>query len=456
MRKLIEFQILDSNAVFYGLNLFELMTNAGKIIADYIRNNYSKSERIVFICGSGNNGGDGYVAAKILCEEGFEVIVLPAAPPKTDIARKAFEQFGNDTVNISNLNDYVSSTGLVIDCLLGSGIRGVPRSPYDKYIQQINKFENILSIDIPSGFGTDISVIPNHTLTFHDEKMGMNKKNCGEILVKDIGFPKDIDELTGPGELLLFPEFERNKHKGQNGKVAVIGGGQYSGAPALSALGAYRSGVDLVHVFVPESSYEQVSTFAPELIVHKLFGDTISTENIDSLFEDEFDSIVIGPGMGKDEASLEAVQLIIEKCDNLVIDADAISIHDFHDKNIILTPHKGELVRLGVQAQRNDLKLFAKMNNLTLLFKGEIDLITDGHFFKKNMTGHPRMAVGGSGDVLAGVCGAFMAKGLTSFESARLAAYSLGKAGEKCHDEIGAGFLPTDLALSLSKILLNN
>ena len=99
---------------------------------------------------------------------------------------------------------------------------------------------------------------------------------------------------------------------------------------------------------------------------------------------------------------------------------------------------------------------YANMNNLTLLFKGEIDLITDGRFFKKNMTGHPRMAVGGSGDVLAGVCGAFMAKGLTPFESARLAAYSLGKAGEKCNEEIGPGFLPTDLALSLSKILLKN
>jgi NAD(P)H-hydrate epimerase len=265
-----------------------------------------------------------------------------------------------------------------------------------------------------------------------------------------------MDELTGPGELLLFPKFEGNRHKGQNGKVAVIGGGLYSGAPALSALGAYRSGVDLVHVFVPETSYKQVSTFAPELIVHKLLGDIITKENIKSFFEEEFDSIIIGPGMGKDKVSLKAVQLILEKCTNVVIDADAISNYDFHDKNIIITPHKGELTRLGLQDKREDLMSFANDNNVTILFKGEIDLITDGHFFKKNKTGHPRMAVGGSGDVLAGVCGAFMAKGLTPFESARLAAYSLGKAGEKCHEEIGAGFLPTDLALALSKILLDN
>jgi len=456
MRKLVEFQILDSNAVYYGKNLFDIMTNAGKVIADYIRNNYSKSEKIVFVCGSGNNGGDGYVASKFLSEEGFDIIILPALSPKTILAKKAFEQFKKDTENISNLNNYIYSAKLVVDCLLGSGIQGVPRPPFDKYIKQMNKFENILSIDVPSGFGTEITVLPNITLTFHDKKLGMDKNNCGKILIKDIGFTKDMDELTGPGELLLFPKFEGNRHKGQNGKVAVIGGGPYSGAPALSALGAYRSSVDLVHVFVPEVSYEQVSSFAPELIVHKLSGDIISKENIISFFEDEFDSVVIGPGMGKDKVSLEAVQLIIEKCNNVVIDADAIFTYNFHNKNIIITPHKGELARLGIQSKREDLMSFANDNNVTILFKGEIDLITDGDFFKKNKTGHPRMAVGGSGDVLAGVCGAFMAKGLTPYESARLAAYSLGIAGEKCHKEIGAGFLPTDLALSLSKVLLND
>ena len=111
----------------------------------------------------------------------------------------------------------------------------------------------------------------------------MTQANCGEIIVVDVGFSSDIDELTGPGELLLFPKFDSKKHKGQNGKVAVIGGGEYSGAPALAAIGAYRSGVDLVHVFVPEVSYEQVSSFAPELIVHKLEGNIITKSVLDSI-----------------------------------------------------------------------------------------------------------------------------------------------------------------------------
>jgi len=160
--------------------------------------------------------------------------------------------------------------------------------------------------------------------------------------------------------------------------------------------------------------------------------------------------------MGKNIESLKTVQLVIEKCDNIVIDADAISNYDFHNKNIILTPHKGELSRLGIPSQQDNLMEFANENNVTLLLKGEIDVITDGHFFKNNSSGHPRMAVGGSGDVLAGICGAFMAKGLTTFESARLAAYSLGKAGEMCYNDVGSGFLPTDLVLSLSKVLQGN
>ena len=111
------------------------------------------------------------------------------------------------------------------------------------------------------------------------------------------------------------------------------------------------------------------------------------------------------------------------------------------------------LVRLNVENERYSLMEFAKSNNVSLLLKGEKDFITNGNYFKINTTGHPRMAVGGSGDVLAGVCGGLMAKGLTPFESSRLAAYSIGLAGEHCYNNVGPGFLPTDLAVSLSMVL---
>ena len=136
----------------------------------------------------------------------------------------------------------------------------------------------------------------------------MNQDNCGEIIVVDVGFSSEIDELTGPGELLLFPKFDSKKHKGQNGKVAVIVGGKYSGAAALAAIGAYRSGVDLVHVFVPKFHMNKFRLLHLSLIVHKLEGNIITKSVIRFNDTDEFDSIVIGPGMGKSNKSIEAVQ----------------------------------------------------------------------------------------------------------------------------------------------------
>ena len=453
MRKLIEFQILDINAQHYGVNFFELMTNAGTQVAKYISDNTEPTIPLKFICGHGNNGGDGFVAAGILKGEGFDVEVYYVKEPKTLTSKKALDNYNGNIQKIEGIMDIKDNSPLIVDCLLGSGIIGDPHSPYKEIIDEVNQFENIISVDVPSGFGTAISVKPSQTVTFHEKKRGMNQDNCGEIIVVDVGFSSDVDELTGPGELLLFPDFDSKKHKGQNGKVAIIGGGEYSGAPALAAIGAYRSGVDLVHVFVPEVSYNQVSSFAPELIVHNLNGNRINKDVLAIINKDEFDSIVIGPGMGKHKESIETVQAVIDNFENVVIDADAIDIYNFRKNNILLTPHSGELTRLKIGNDRANLMEFAKSNNLSLLLKGKKDFITNGSYFKTNTTGHPRMAVGGTGDLLSGLCGGLMARDLSPFEAGRLAAYALGKAGELCFEEYGVGFLPTDLGLCISKVL---
>ncbi len=455
MRKLIEFQILDTNALYYGIDLSKLMDNAGATIANYIIQNHKNNVRIAVVCGSGNNGGDGYVASSLLIAEGFDLTVFQSSIPTSTIAKNKYAQLEGDVKNISELGAHKNQTDLLVDCLLGSGIQGSPRSPYDKYIEVMNSFENIISVDVPSGIGSECTVIPNVTITFHDYKEGMNEENSGTIVLRDVGFPENVDKRTGPGELLLYPEFEKGKHKGQNGKVAIIGGGPYSGAPALAALGAYRAGIDLVHVFVPDISYDHVSSFIPELIVHSLPGDVFTEEHLDFVLNkiSEFDAVVIGPGIGKQKETLKAVVELARNCDNLVLDADAIFDFDFERKNILLTPHRGELNRLIPDSELDNLLRYASERGVTLLVKGEVDLITDGNFLKTNSSGHPRMTVGGTGDVLSGVCGGLIARGLTPFEAARLGAYSLGKAGETCYEEIGSGFLPTDLALFLSKVL---
>ena len=452
MRDIKEFQILDINAVSKGNSISDLMKNAGKQLAVHIQTNFSQSKLFLFVCGKGNNAGDGYVAASILYEEGFKVKIINIGGEPKSVPNEALKLYRGEIIDVSFLNEVSLESTLLVDCLLGSGIKGEPRSSFRKIIAKINNFKNILSVDIPSGFAKKTSVVPKQTITFHDMKTGMNQGNCGEIFVVDIGIPSEIDESCGPGEFELFPKFNSNKHKGQNGKVAIIGGGEYAGAPSIAGMGAYRSGVDLVHVFVPSNNYNQVSAFAPELLVHKMDGEFITKSIVDILRSHNFDSVVIGPGMGKRQASLEAVNEIIDNFDNLVIDADAISNYKFNNKNILLTPHKGELSRLGVEPNKEQLMQFSINSGVTLLFKGKIDYITDGINFKMNSTGHPRMAVGGTGDLLAGVCGGLMGRGLSAFEAGRLASYVIGLAGEKCFEENGPGFIPSDLALSVSKI----
>ena len=452
MRDIKEFEILDINAVSNGYDIFDLMENAGRELSKHIVSNFSESELFLFVCGKGNNAGDGYIAASILHKEGLNVKIINTASELKSLPEAALKLYQGEIVGKSFLDQVSKESTLLVDCLLGSGIKGEPRDDFLPIINKINNFTNILSVDVPSGFMKKTSVLATQTLTFHDKKIGMSTETCGDIFVADIGITDEVDECCGPGELELFPVFDPDKHKGQNGKVAVIGGGAYAGAPSIAGMGAYRAGVDLVHIFVPESNFDQVSTFAPELMVHKLEGEVVDRKVVKLLESFDFDSIIIGPGMGKDSESLMAVSEIIDNFDNLVVDADAIFKHHFKKKNILLTPHKGELNRLGVKAKKESLMKFSEDYDVTILFKGKIDYITDGLYFKKNITGHPRMAVGGTGDLLAGICGGLMARGLTAFEAGRLSSYVLGIAGKMCYDEIGPGFIPTDLALCVSKV----
>ena len=455
MRRVKEFQILDINAIDNGLDIYHLMNNAGNSLAKHILAKFSDCNSFIFVCGKGNNAGDGYVAASILNDNNLDVIVINLEDKIKPIPQKALELYKGRIESVNFLNTLSDSNTLLIDCLLGSGIKGEPKEPYREVIDKINKFKNILSVDVPSGFMKNNTVVPTQTITFHDTKFGMSKSNSGDIFVVDIGITEFIDQSCGPGELLLFPDFNPNNHKGENGRVAIVGGGVYSGAPSLAGLGAYRTGVDLVHLFVPASSFDQVSTFAPELIVHKLESEYITEDVVEVLGQHNFDSIVIGPGMGKMDESLSATSKIISNFDNLVIDADAINTYNFSRKNILMTPHLGELTRLDINSSEEDLISFSKKHGVTLLLKGKIDLMSDGYILKRNYTGHPRMAVGGTGDILAGICGGLMARGLSPLEAARLGSYTLGLAGQQCYEANGPGFLPSDLGIFISKIFGN-
>ncbi|MFO7991514.1 MAG: NAD(P)H-hydrate dehydratase, partial [Thermoplasmata archaeon] len=352
---------------------------------------------------------------------------------------------------------------IIVDGVLGTGVSGSVREPYRSAIQNINGSGNeVVSIDVPSGLGADIQVEPELTVTFHDTKYGMNEDNCGEIIVKDIGIPNEAELYTGPGELILFPVPHEDSHKGGNGTLLIVGGGPFTGAPALSAFGAYRAGVDLVHLAVPSKVNDVVSSYSPSFIVHEMKGDILKREHVDKIIDISAmcDTVLIGPGLGSDRETLEAVEQLLNSLKKpLVIDADALRAfknNKFGFKHgCVITPHHGELK--NIKEDCSDLSKcadeLAEEMNLTVLLKGKTDYITDGERHKWNDFGNAGMTVGGTGDTLAGVVGSLLAKGMEPFDAARVGAYITCRAGEIAFEERKWGILPTDVSEAVPAVL---
>ena len=227
MRHIKEFQILDINAIDNGLDIYHLMNNAGNSLADHILDQFSDCTSFIFVCGKGNNAGDGYVAASKLHANNIDVIVINVEGEVKPIPQKALEQYKGRIESVNFLNTLSNGNTLLIDCLLGSGIKGEPKESYGEIIDKINNFKNILSVDVPSGFLKNKTVVPTQTITFHDTKSGMSKSNSGDIFVVDIGITEFIDQSCGKGELRLFPDFITKNHKVQNARGPIVGGGVY-------------------------------------------------------------------------------------------------------------------------------------------------------------------------------------------------------------------------------------
>ena len=444
----LDSRVLDINSEMLGIEVDELMANAGEALADVITDLYS-GKRILFVCGTGNNGGDGYVAARLL-----EADVAFFKEPKTVAAMNAFRKIENRPIQFeeSILKDY----DVIVDCVLGTGVSGEVRAPYSDYIRSVNGCgKTIISCDVPSGFGTSLCVRPKVTVTFHDIKEGMDESNCGNIIVADIGIPEEAYTFVGSGDMLRYPTPEDESHKGQNGRLLIIGGGPYTGAPAMAGMAALRVGVDLVHIATPESSFQAVASACPTYIVHKLKGDRLDTDSMEYLIEMSkgMDTVLIGPGLGADEGTRRAIVEFIERCDRpMVVDADGVTSFrgDIPKKNIVFTPHRGEFEKLARGAEPQD---FAEKNQCTVVLKGHTDVITDGRRTRKNNAGTPAMTVGGTGDVLAGTIAGLLAKGMDPFDAGCLGAYICGRAGEKSFDEFSYGMLPTDIIDNIARVL---
>jgi NAD(P)H-hydrate epimerase len=448
-----EMTALDTNCRYFGLLPLQLMENAGAATAR-VAMAKAKGKRIAIVAGRGNNGGDAFVAARHLV--GFDVTVYLLGRSR-DIATKEakrnweiLERLGYDLREIKDASELsLEKCDLIIDAIFGTGVRGAVLGQEALAIDAINTSERpVISVDVPSGLGTNKVVRSDTTVTFHRPKPDMP----GNVIVEDIGIPTAAEFFVGEGDLWLLGRRALESHKGDSGRILVIGGGPYTGAPALSAMAALRAGADIVTVAAPKTAARTISGYSPNLIVQELSADHLCPEDITVLKEQiaRHDVVVMGMGLGKHAETMEALAEIIPLCKKTVIDADALQ-PDLPLKGIV-TPHAGEfrrisgvsLVDLDYRGRVEPLKEYARKKGLVVLLKGKVDLISDGEVVRANTTGNPGMTVGGTGDVLAGITAAFYAR-TSALRAATAAAFVNGRAGDLVYPEKDFGMVATDV-----------
>lgn len=450
MISFLESRILDANSEAMGVSVDELMGNAGEALAEIVLSVAPEDAKILFVCGTGNNGGDGYAAARLI--DGCHVVCT--GEPKSPAARHYASILGKPVGNVDDVD--FSYYDLIVDCILGTGFSGKPREGVERVLESLNGCDALLvSADIPSAFGTEYAIVPDATVTFHDMKEGMDVDNSGTIFIADIGIPDEAWGYVGPGDFLRYPIPETGSHKGRNGRLLIIGGGPYVGAPAMAAMGALRVGADLVTVATPSVSFVPVASMSPAYMVRDLGGKIFNADSFANLPDrGTYDAVLIGPGIGKDPDTFSAVREFIRKCKvPVVVDADGIDALAGSDiKAAVVTPHAREMERLHGKGPKAADE-YAKKTGGVVLLKGPVDYVTDGEKHRKNDTGNAAMTVGGTGDVLAGVVAGLLSKGMSPFDAACLAAYVVGYAGDLAFGSLSYGLTAPDVADAVAMVL---
>ncbi|MGB7789548.1 NAD(P)H-hydrate dehydratase [Methanoregula sp.] len=441
-------RVIDTNAMALGVTELQLMESAGRGLADHVL--ASGPDHVLILCGKGNNGGDGMVAARHLSRHARTDVAYLDAGKRSGAcdhqlaalrhARIPLLPFANRD-DLKALEPLFARADIIVDCLLGTGAGGAVREPLKTCVAMANATKaRIIAADIPTpGMRSDAII------AFHRAKIAGST-------VADIGIPVEAECFTGPGELTLLPPRRKTGHKGVGGHVLIIGGGPYQGAPYLAGLGALRAGADIVRIASPV--FEPI----PDLIYERLDGKAIGPEHTERLIGlvEKADVVVCGNGLGTESHAV--VTAIAPHCKKAVFDADALRLPLPKAKGeTIYTPHAGEFARItGVTLPEDTIgkARVAKQAGLpgTVILKGHIDIITDGKQVRFNRTGDPAMTVGGTGDVLAGIAGALLCQ-LPAFEAACLAAYVNGRAGEAAVACSGGGLLASDLVGRIPQVL---
>ncbi|HUJ32598.1 MAG TPA: NAD(P)H-hydrate dehydratase [Candidatus Acidoferrum sp.] len=500
----------------HGIPSLTLMENAGRSVAEFIAHRFPHLERrrIVVLCGKGNNGGDGFVAARHLREKGANVSAYLFAEPqevKGDAAANLdrWRQLSGEMHVIRAASEWrtskqvIASAGVIVDALLGTGARGEVEGLLAEVIADINAHsaaQTVVAVDIPSGLNADSGevsrscVVADFTVTLTAPKIGMFRGNApsvvGQLLVREIGSPRELIAELGKGKLWWgdanqFADFAVRRrpegHKGDFGHALIVAGSVgKTGAAVLASWAALRAGAGLVTVATPEPALPIIAGHTPEVMTEPLPATRAGTISLRGL-EGGFDAIVkgkralaIGPGLSANEETQQFVRTVVaQRVAPIILDADGLNAFagraaELKSANGLLgvTPHPGEMARLvgcetkDVQSRRVELALKSAADwNACVVLKGHQTVIASptGEAYI-NSTGNPGMGTGGTGDVLTGMLAGLVAQhgqGLNYSGYAHLlafGAYLHGLAGDIAYaDHNEAPLMASDLIRSIPR-----
>lgn len=479
---------LDRSAIEgHGISGIQLMRRAGRAAFELLRECWPEARSLALFCGAGNNGGDAYILAARALQCGYTVRLfqLQAADRLQGDARAAYDMALDAGVQAEAWDGQsLADAEVIVDGLLGTGLRGEVREPYRQAIDAINDApQPVLALDIPSGLCSDTGVVlgaavsADQTISFIGLKQGMltgdGQAYCGELHYSDLSVPSAVLESLPADSLRMdasdvchaLPPRRRSAHKGSYGHVLVIGGDHgMGGAALLAARAAGRCGAGLVSLATRPQHVAGVMAQAPEVMCHGVN----SGQELEPLLARPT-VIVIGPGLGRQPWAEQMLQRAWGADKPLVVDADALNILSEGQvvpaprrSNWIITPHPGEAARLlraeaaSLQADRfAAAAALQERYGAVVVLKGSGTLVADGSSpIGVCPYGNPGMASGGMGDVLSGVAGALLAQGHKVGDSARLAVVLHALAADAAAREGGQrGLLAGDLLPWLRRLV---
>lgn len=487
----------------FGVPSIVLMENAGRHVFDAVRDLLGSVEgrRITVVAGRGNNGGDGFVAARHLRDAGADVKVFLVGGPagvkgdakvNLDILLKT----GLEVKPVSTLSDIGSELAhshVIVDAIFGTGLKGDVTGLAADIISAMNSAKSpIVAVDIPSGLDADtgsvlgVCIDATSTVTFALPKIGLltypGAAHVGRLIVGEIGIPHQLyDEiniqLTSPEWVAArLPKRPLNAYKGTFGTLVVIAGSNgYTGAAAMSSEAAVRTGAGLCTLGIPKSLQNLMASKLTEVMTKALPETESGTVSVDAVVPalklcETATAVLLGCGLGHNPQTCEFVSQFVKSIAKpMVLDADGLNAlamnpsiwEDLHG-DLVITPHPGEMSRLlgttkaQIESNRLDaVREAATRFDCVAVLKGARTLIADpsGRVFI-NTTGNPGLATGGTGDVLAGIIASLLAQGMNTYDAAVSGVYIQGMAGDIAASKIGpAGMIATDVLQAIPETL---